>query len=58
MGKITNSQRKKEIVEKLKIAFEQEGNQFLYENRIGETLGVLEAIESGMHTRYLYRVQI
>ncbi len=52
------AQRKKEILEKLKAEFQSEGNQFLYENRIGETLGVLDAIESGMHARYLYLVRV
>jgi DNA-binding NarL/FixJ family response regulator len=52
------AQRKKEILEKLKAEFLTEGNQFLYDNRIDETLGVLDAIESGMHARYLYRVQV
>jgi CheY-like chemotaxis protein/SAM-dependent methyltransferase len=52
------AQRKKEILEQLKAKFEAEGNLFLYENRLGETLGVLDAIESGMHARYLYRVRV
>jgi SAM-dependent methyltransferase len=52
------AQRKKEILEKLMPEFETEGNMLLYENRLGEALGVLDAIESGMHTRYLYRVQL
>ena len=52
------AQRKKEILEKLRPKFQSEGNLFLYENRIGETLDVLDAIESGMHARYLYRVQL
>jgi ubiquinone/menaquinone biosynthesis C-methylase UbiE len=51
------ARRKKEILEKLRAEFEREGNQFLYDNRIGEALGVLDAIESEMHARYLYRVQ-
>jgi hypothetical protein len=52
------AQRKKEILEKLKAEFQAEGNEFLYDNRIGETLGVLDAIESKMHARYLYCVPV
>lgn len=52
------AQRKKGILEELKADFEAEGNLFLYENRIGETLGVLDAVESAMHARYLYHVRI
>ena len=52
------AQRKKQILEKLCVEFQAECNSFLYDNRIGETLGVLDAIESGMHARYLYVVQV
>ena len=52
------AQRKREILEKLKPEFQAEGNLFLYENRMGEALGVLDAVESGMHARYLYCVQV
>ena len=52
------AQRKQEILEKLEPEFQAEGNRFLYENRLGEPLGVLDAIASGMHVRYLYRVQV
>ncbi len=51
------AQRKKEILTQLKPEFEAEGNLFLYENRIGEALGVADAVESGMHARYLYDVK-
>lgn len=46
--------RKKKILTTLKDDFEREGFASLYENRMGETLGVMDAIESGMHARYLY----
>lgn len=50
--------RKQEILAKLKTEFEAEGNQFLYEDRVGEALGVAEAVAIGMHARYLYRVLV
>ncbi len=50
----TLAQRKKEILEKLKAEFQAEDHLFLYDNRMGETLGVLDALESQMHARYLY----
>ena len=50
--------RKEEILETLHAEFIAEGNSFLYENRIGEALGVLDAVASGMHARYLYLVQV
>jgi SAM-dependent methyltransferase len=51
------AQRKRASLERLRKTFAAEGNRFLYDNRLGETLGVLDAIESNMHARYLYRVQ-
>ncbi|MGB8645206.1 MAG: methyltransferase domain-containing protein [Anaerolineae bacterium] len=52
------AQRKKEILARLQREFEAEGDLFLYENRIGEALGVLDAVEAGLHARYLYHIQI
>ncbi len=52
------ARRKKEALERLKPEFEAEGNQFLYGNRIGETLGVMAACECAMHARYLYHVKL
>lgn len=51
------AKRKKKILETLRDEFQAEGNSFLYDNRMGETAGVLDAIESGMHARYLYLVR-
>lgn len=51
------AQRKASILEELKAEFEAEGNGFLYENRMGEALGVSDAVTSGMHARYLYVVR-
>jgi hypothetical protein len=42
----------------LKPLFEAAGNLFLYENRIRETEGVRQAIDDGMHARYLYQFQL
>ncbi len=50
------AQRKHEVLETLRDSFKAEGNSFLYENRIGESEGILEAARSGMHSRFLYLV--
>jgi ubiquinone/menaquinone biosynthesis C-methylase UbiE len=47
---------KKKVAEKLRSAFEAEGNLFLYEMRMGEANGVSGAILSGNAVRYLYHV--
>jgi SAM-dependent methyltransferase len=52
-----HARRKLEVIEELKDAFEREGNGFLYENRVATAKGVLSAIESGTHVRYLYLAQ-
>jgi SAM-dependent methyltransferase len=54
----TLAKRKAAILENLRDAFEAEGNLFLYDNRMGETLGILDAIEAQMHARYLYLVRV
>jgi cyclopropane fatty-acyl-phospholipid synthase-like methyltransferase len=38
----------------LRSQFEAEGNLFLYENRLGDAVGVTQAIQEGLHRRYLY----
>ncbi len=35
--------------------FEQSGIGFIYENRMGDATGVIEAVEGGLHRRDLYR---
>lgn len=50
--------RKLEILDSLHDEFQAEGNLFLYENRMGETSGVLAAHKAGMYARYLYLVTI
>jgi cyclopropane fatty-acyl-phospholipid synthase-like methyltransferase len=46
--------RRKEILEDLKPQFEAEGLMFIHENRMGDALGVRQAVEEGLHARYLY----
>jgi SAM-dependent methyltransferase len=46
-----------EVLTELKPRFEAEDNLFIYENRIGDAQGIRQAIEEGLHKRYLYRVQ-
>lgn len=45
---------RKLVLTELKAQFEDEGNLFIYENRIGEAEGILQAIKAGLHVRYLY----
>jgi ubiquinone/menaquinone biosynthesis C-methylase UbiE len=49
--------RRKAILPELKRQFDEEGIQFIYDNRLGDARGVAEAIEQGLHARYLYQVQ-
>lgn len=46
--------RRKAVLEELKGEFEAEGTLFIYENRLGDAQGVAQAIEEGLHARYLY----
>ncbi len=52
------ARRRKEVLEDLKLQFEAEGLMFIYENRMGDALGVRQAVEEGLHARYLYRAQL
>ncbi|MBI5877931.1 MAG: methyltransferase domain-containing protein [Chloroflexi bacterium] len=51
------AQRRKAVLPELKAQFEAEGAQFIYDNRIGDADGVSQAIEEGLHARYLYLAQ-
>jgi cyclopropane fatty-acyl-phospholipid synthase-like methyltransferase len=51
------AQRRKEVLADLKLQFEAEGTEFIYENRMGDAEGISQAIEEGLHTRYLYLIQ-
>lgn len=46
--------QRKAILLELKPYFEAEGNLLIYENRLGDAEGVRQAIEEGLHARYLY----
>lgn len=46
--------RRKAVLADLKAQFEVEGLGFIYENRAGDAGGIMQAIEAGLHARYLY----
>ncbi len=52
------AQRRKEVLPELKPQFEAEGALFIYDNRMGDAQGVSQAVEEGLHARYLYLVQL
>jgi SAM-dependent methyltransferase len=52
------AQRRKDILAELKPQFETEGTLFIYENRMGDAEGISQAIEEGLHARYLYHIQL
>ena len=52
------AQSRKKVLGDLKPQFEAEGAMFLYENRMGDAEGISQAIEDGLHARYLYHVQL
>jgi ubiquinone/menaquinone biosynthesis C-methylase UbiE len=49
---------RKEVLTELKSQFEAEDTLFIYENRLGDAEGIRQAIEDGLHARYLYHVQL
>ena len=49
--------RRKLILTELKALFEAEDNLFIYENRMGDANGIQQAIQAGLHARYLYLAQ-
>jgi ubiquinone/menaquinone biosynthesis C-methylase UbiE len=48
------AKRRKAVLEELKSEFESEGTMFIYENRHGDAEGIIQAVEEGLHARYLY----
>lgn len=52
------AQRRKQVLAELKPQFEAEGALFIYENRMGDANGISQAIEDGLHARYLYHVEL
>ena len=51
------AQLRKEVLIELEPQFEAEGTRFIYENRMGDANGISQAIEEGLHARYLYHIQ-
>jgi cyclopropane fatty-acyl-phospholipid synthase-like methyltransferase len=51
------ARRRAEVLAELKPQFESEGTLFIYENRLGDAQGIRQAIEDGLHARYLYHAQ-
>jgi cyclopropane fatty-acyl-phospholipid synthase-like methyltransferase len=52
------AQRRREVLADLKPQFEAEGLMFIFENRMGDALGVCQAVEEGLHARYLYCARV
>lgn len=52
------AQRRKAVLAELQTQFAAEGNMFIYENRLGDAEGISQAIEDGLHARYLYHVML
>jgi cyclopropane fatty-acyl-phospholipid synthase-like methyltransferase len=52
----THALLKKKVAEDLRAEFEAEGNRFLYDNRHGEAVGVVRAIDTNAHKRFMYHV--
>jgi cyclopropane fatty-acyl-phospholipid synthase-like methyltransferase len=50
------ARRRKEVLAELKPQFEAEGALFIYKNRMGDAEGICQAVEAGLHARYLYHV--
>ncbi len=48
---------RKEVLLELKPRFEADDIMFIYENRWGDSNGVMQAIEAGLQKRYLYHVR-
>ena len=51
------ARRRKAVLADLKAQFEAEGHGFIHDNRMGDAEGMAQAIEEGLHARYLYHVQ-
>lgn len=52
------AQRRIAVLTELEPQFEAEGARFIYDNRMGDAKGFSQAIEAGLHARYLYHVQL
>ncbi len=51
------AQRRKEVLPELRPQFEADGALFIYDNRMGDAEGISQAVEQGLHARYLYQVR-
>jgi ubiquinone/menaquinone biosynthesis C-methylase UbiE len=47
---------RQQVLPELRARFEADGILFVYENRLGDANGISQAIEEGLHRRYLYHV--
>lgn len=52
------AQLRKSVLAELKPQLEAEGILFIYDNRQGDAEGVIQAIDAGLHARYLYHIQL
>jgi ubiquinone/menaquinone biosynthesis C-methylase UbiE len=52
------AQQRIRVLTELRPQFEAEDILFIYENRMGDSLGISQFIEEGMHARYLYHVRL
>ncbi len=51
---LAHMRRRKAVLKDLAAEFAAEGNQFIFENRLGEADGISRAIEEGRYSRHLY----
>jgi SAM-dependent methyltransferase len=50
--------RRRAVLEELHEQFGAEGNLFIYEQRMGDAEGIRQAIEEGLHARYLFLAEL
>ena len=49
---------RKQVLSELRPRFEAEEIMFIYEDRIGDAEGISQAVQDGLHARYLYHVRL
>ncbi len=52
------ARRRKEVLTELRPQFVAEGAIFIHDNRLGDAEGISQAIEAGLHARYLYHIHL
>jgi hypothetical protein len=52
------AQRRIQVLTDLRPHFEAEDILFIYENRMGDSMGISQFIEEGTHARYLYHIRL